>query len=570
MVQSSTSSWFRGIKGRLLGAAVIPVVGFAILFGVALSGLNKEDVIIKTAHESLVPNIDAIGAMRNSRNRFNFQSVYAILTFENTAERATHVKAAQTGIADYEAAYEKYLTAPFLPGEEKMHSEAKAAIGETIRLMKEMMTLLESGDATKAKQARELFDGKYSETSEVANKFTHAVNKLYKDTAADQAKEAKSTRSEVITFVVLVASTISLITFCLLIWLAQRISTSVGSVSSRLTGAAVEVAASVEQLSQAGNSLSSSATEAAASLEQTVASLEEITSMVQKNTDSSKQVAELSTESRSVAEKGQAAVGEMIGAMEEINASNSNIIGHIEESNQQLSEIVRVVTEIGEKTKVINDIVFQTKLLSFNASVEAARAGEHGKGFAVVAEEIGNLASMSGRAAKEISEMLVESETKVTSIVDGTRAKVTVLADESKEKVRFGTTVAGQCSEILGEINGNITKLSEMANSISVASSEQYIGIQEISKAMNQLDQAGQLNAASATEVATATEGISRLAVTAQNLTLELDTVITGSASEPQTQARAARFETQSTSKLGATPSASLFDKPKSKVRHAA
>jgi methyl-accepting chemotaxis protein len=86
-------------------------------------------------------------------------------------------------------------------------------------------------------------------------------------------------------------------------------------------------------------------------------------------------------------------------------------------SNDEISSIVKVIAEIGDKTKVINDIVFQTKLLSFNASVEAARAGEQGKGFAVVAEEVGNLATMSGKAAEEISSMLGDSMGKVELIV---------------------------------------------------------------------------------------------------------------------------------------------------------
>ena len=74
-----------------------------------------------------------------------------------------------------------------------------------------------------------------------------------------------------------------------------------------------------------------------------------------------------------------------------------------------------LISEIGNKTKVINDIVFQTKLLSFNASVEAARAGEHGKGFSVVAEEVGNLAHMSGNSAKEITQLLESSINRVNN-----------------------------------------------------------------------------------------------------------------------------------------------------------
>lgn len=96
----------------------------------------------------------------------------------------------------------------------------------------------------------------------------------------------------------------------------------------------------------------------------------------------------------------------MIHSITEISESNDRIMSQVADGNRKISEIVQVISEIGNKTKVINDIVFQTKLLSFNASVEAARAGEHGKGFAVVAEEVGNLAQMSGNAAKEISDML--------------------------------------------------------------------------------------------------------------------------------------------------------------------
>lgn len=95
--------------------------------------------------------------------------------------------------------------------------------------------------------------------------------------------------------------------------------------------------------------------------------------------------------------------------MREIDSSNKELVKEIERNNTELTKITNMISEINEKTQVINDIVFQTKLLSFNASVEVVRAGEHGKGFAVVAEEVGNLASMSGKASLDISEMLETS-----------------------------------------------------------------------------------------------------------------------------------------------------------------
>jgi methyl-accepting chemotaxis protein len=196
----------------------------------------------------------------------------------------------------------------------------------------------------------------------------------------------------------------------------------------------------------------------------------------------------------------------MISSIDEINRSNTDIMTQIESSNQQISDIVKVISEIGNKTKVINDIVFQTKLLSFNASVEAARAGEHGKGFAVVAEEVGNLAQMSGNAAKEISQMLEGSIQKVEGIVNETKSSVEKLVVVGKEKVQTGTTTAKQCGEVLDEIVKSVTEVNQMIGEISTASREQAQGVQEINKAMSQMDQVTQQNAASSQEIAGAAE----------------------------------------------------------------
>lgn len=272
--------------------------------------------------------------------------------------------------------------------------------------------------------------------------------------------------------------------------------------SNQVTSAAQQIAASSEQLSQA-------ATEQAASLEQTAASIEEMNSMVQKNSENASKSASVSSSSQESATRGKQVVQDMIGAIEAINASNNDIMLQINESNAQISDIVKVIAEIGNKTKVINDIVFQTKLLSFNASVEAARAGEHGKGFAVVAEEVGNLAQMSGNAAKEISSMLEGSIQKVEGIVNETKSKVERLITQGKEKVETGTRVAQQCGEVLDEIVGNVGSVSQMVNEIASACQEQSQGVQEITKAMGQLDQVTQENASTSEEAASSAEELS-------------------------------------------------------------
>src|SRR6202007_2185187 len=117
---------------------------------------------------------------------------------------------------------------------------------------------------------------------------------------------------------------------------------------------------------------------------------------------------------------------------------NDHVMDQIKQSNEKVADIVKVISEIGNKTKVINDIVFQTKLLSFNASVEAARAGEHGRGFAGVCRGVGNLAEMSGKSAKEISSLLEESVSRVETMVAETRQTVAGLMNRSRSIVETG------------------------------------------------------------------------------------------------------------------------------------
>ncbi len=148
--------------------------------------------------------------------------------------------------------------------------------------------------------------------------------------------------------------------------------------------------------------------------------------------------------------------------------------------------------------KVINDIVFQTKLLSFNASVEAARAGDAGKGFAVVAEEVGNLARMSGKAAEEISKLLAHSTKEVEEIISSTTAKLDESFRGAKVKVDHGVEVAQRCSEVLASIVENVNSVSQTVGEISSASREQASGVAEINKAMAEMDKVTNDNAASA------------------------------------------------------------------------
>jgi methyl-accepting chemotaxis protein len=283
-------------------------------------------------------------------------------------------------------------------------------------------------------------------------------------------------------------------------YFANSISKSLEANIKQLNDGAFEIDQKSNQIAEVSTKLSEAATQQAASLQETVASINEISAMIANNADSALSSAATSQKSQQAAQKGKEKAELMLKSINDISSGNDEIIQQMQNSNKEISEIVKVIEDISEKTKIINEIVFQTKLLSFNASVEAARAGEHGKGFAVVAEEVGNLASMSGNAATQITDMLNLSTKKVNEIVEGTKNLLENLIKQSKERVDFATTTAKDCATSLDEILLNVSSVNDMVKEISTASQEQSTGVNEVNITMTELDHLTQSNSGIALE----------------------------------------------------------------------
>ena len=349
---------------------------------------------------------------------------------------------------------------------------------------------------------------------------------VVEDSAVDAYHKTKAAqlRSYVILFV------ISFFGLLLAIWAGIIISKSVAKVTATLAINSEEVSDAAHKIATSSTELSETATEQAAALQETVAAVDEISAMVEKNAEAAQKSKQFSQDSREAANKGREIVSNMILAIQEIDRSNDEISNQMGENNRQLQDITKLINNISNKTTVINEIVFQTKLLSFNASVEAARAGEAGKGFAVVAEEVGNLAQMSGNAAKDISALLEESVQKVNAIVSESKSKVDRLMLSSKEKVTHGSRTAQECNNSLDEIMSQVQTVDSLVSEIAVASQEQSTGIREVSRAMGQMEQATQQNSAVANATSVAGEQIRAQSEVLNTLVNDLSTIVSGQA----------------------------------------
>jgi methyl-accepting chemotaxis protein-1 (serine sensor receptor) len=231
----------------------------------------------------------------------------------------------------------------------------------------------------------------------------------------------------------------------------------------RTSTESITVAAS--EIASGNADLSARTEQQAASLQETAASMEQITGTVKQNADNAREASSLARNASDIAGRGSAVVNDVIGTMEDINQSSA--------------KIANIIT-------IIEGIAFQTNILALNAAVEAARAGEEGRGFAVVAGEVRSLAQRSSAAAKEIKGLI----------------------DTSVERVQAGASLVDQAGKTMGEITIAVQRVTDIMGEISAASEEQSGGIDQIARAVTQMDEVTQQNAALVEEAAAAAQSL--------------------------------------------------------------
>ncbi len=248
----------------------------------------------------------------------------------------------------------------------------------------------------------------------------------------------------------------------------SQLKTSLNNTLNKLKNILLEIMTSAanllnasEQVSRTAQALSSSSSEQAANVEETSASLEEMSAAIAQNAESARKT-------------------DKTASLTSVNAR---------QGGEAVSETVKAMKQIAEKIKIIEDIAYQTNLLALNAAIEAARAGEHGKGFAVVASEVRKLAERSQVSANEIRDLAVGS-------VD----------------------IAEKTGHLISEIVLSVNETANLVKEISISSTEQTAGVDQISKAVAQLDTVTQQNASSSEELAATAEELTSQAETLQQI----------------------------------------------------
>ena len=279
------------------------------------------------------------------------------------------------------------------------------------------------------------------------------------------AKVASSTGDEVSADrrVEMILMGLSLAVGFAIVVVVRKINASLRRAARELHESASQVASAASQVASSSQSLAQGASEQAASLEETSAASKEISSMAGKNSENSRAAAGLVSQSQQRFVEANQSLDQSVVAMAEINT--------------QSDKIAKII-------KVIDEIAFQTNILALNAAVEAARAGEAGMGFAVVADEVRNLAQRCAQAARDTAALIEESIAK---------------SNDGKVKV-------DQVATAIRTITGDAAKVGTLVDEVNLGSQEQTRGIEQIGKAIAEMEQVTQRNAANSEESAAAAE----------------------------------------------------------------
>ncbi|HVJ65065.1 MAG TPA: methyl-accepting chemotaxis protein [Bdellovibrionota bacterium] len=471
-----------------VGLALVTFIGF----------LSLQDVVKQYSRltDLSVPKLGDISGLRARAAQIHTMSLKLIVFSgaEHEGEYRETIEALEKGFKRFQEIRAEYLARGFFSEVEKQSfAEMDVHTAPVVSAISSYIALAKSPDPQRSVKMREIMTA-FDAHAVPQLKLLKALDDVIVDAGNEWSQSAKAVERRAKRYIMVAAALTMIAAILLSLLLSRHINFRLHNLSSQLSTNSSVVAENSQVLSKTSSELAKSSSEQAAAIHETVASASQVSAMIQRASENSATSFAKAEDTQHASRRGIDTVRELMVSIGAIDKSNVQIRTQIQHSNVEFGRIVDMIKVINEKTNVINDIVFQTKLLSFNASVEAARAGESGKGFAVVAEEVGNLAQMSGNAAKEITTLLHDSTSQIQNIIASVNSSVTKLIHEAEQLIGEGKLKAQSCETVFAEIASHIVEVTHMAKQISEASSEQAQGVEQINRAIQQLNLSNDLN----------------------------------------------------------------------------
>jgi methyl-accepting chemotaxis protein I, serine sensor receptor len=493
-------------KGITIKARIGLTMGFLAVLLVAIGvlgllGMSRSNDAYRDTFANQMPSAVDIGnaELYAARERLALDRAAFMI---GTPEAASTIERAKTMRATSEMWWKKYLDLPRESEEDRMAQDVTAKRAALYQVADAFAAAITANDTSKIVDGAKQLQARYNELSgadDVLCKFQFAQAKDGYDSAQSSLDTFR-----IVTIVSIVAGLIA--AFFSYITLRGAIARPIGDALAHFDAIAAgdlrrpvvmrshdemgqlldgvgkmqrslietvrtvrsgceSIATATRQIAAGNVDLSSRTEEQASALQETASSMEELTGTVKQNADNARQASALAANASEIANRGNAVVGQVVGTMGDINQSSAKI-----------ADII----------SIIEGIAFQTNILALNAAVEAARAGEEGRGFAVVAGEVRSLAQRSSAAAKEIKELI----------------------DTSVERVQSGSALVDEAGRTMTEIIGAVQRVTDIMGEIAAASEEQSSGIDQVARAVTQMDEVTQQNAALVEEAAAAAQSL--------------------------------------------------------------
>jgi len=468
----------------VLFVAIIAIVGFCFV--------KKGATGMKNLYNNQLVSVSEVSKIMINLNGANMDLFGMLLSNNNQAKQAYYDDIKKIGVENSDL-MEKYKTLPLTKEEQDLLSKVNQNRADYIAVRGKVISMAlankpEAGLAIYRNSAKSVFLDYQKNLSELVNVSKNIAGEI-------NAQNTKDATTATLTLVIVFLTALGAL-IVLGMMISNMITKPITFAIDKLNEGTDEVSSASSQVAAASQQLAEGTSEQAAAIQETSSTLEETSSMVHQNRENTQQAAVLAKQVLQFAVKSSSDMDNTMKAMEDLKNSSN---------------------EIGKIIRVIDDIAFQTNILSLNAAVEAARAGDAGKGFAVVAEEVRNLAQRSAQAAKDTA-VIIESNISLSSgSVEG----------------------AKHIQEAFVEIDSQAKKVSELLDEISVATNEQAQGVEQINKAVSQMESVLSSNAQTAEEAAAASRTLEDQAVNVKSIVDSLIVLVEGAEAvhqQPQRQ----------------------------------